>query len=128
MKYYTQMSDELSMHLAIGTLLHQVYTFNEPPKIQRRNTAIIVGVLVPFVIYHCVTDEFLLHVILFFIMSWMVAFRIRKLIRETVKDEGHRRQLRRLGKYSKCERYPLPGAPLCYRVVAEPRPRLSESC
>ncbi|EME40939.1 hypothetical protein DOTSEDRAFT_74480 [Dothistroma septosporum NZE10] len=96
LKYYTQMSDELSMHLSIGTLLHQVYTFNEPPNIQRRNTAIIVGVLVPFVIYHCVTDEFLMHVILFFIMSWMVAFRTRKLIRETVKDQGHRRQLRRL--------------------------------
>jgi dihydroceramidase len=39
------------MHLAIGTVLQQVFTFKEPPRIQLRNTAIIVGILVPFVIY-----------------------------------------------------------------------------
>lgn len=76
------------MHLAIGTVLQQVYTFKEPPKVQVRNTAIILGVLVPFVIYHCLADEFILHVILFFCMSWIVAGRVRKLIREQIKDPG----------------------------------------
>lgn len=93
------------MHLAIGTVLQQVFTFKQPPKIQFRNTAIILGILVPFVIYRmnspicgpvsqadllldCVTDEFVLHVILFFCMSWIVAGKVRILIREQIKDAG----------------------------------------
>ena len=90
------MSDELSMHLAIGTVLHQLYTFQEPPHIQRRNTAIILGVLVPFVIYHCVTDEFVLHIALFFSMSWIVGFRTRKIIATRIKEKEHRDQIRSL--------------------------------
>ncbi|CZT24257.1 related to YPC1-Alkaline Ceramidase [Ramularia collo-cygni] len=96
LKYHTQMSDELSMHLAIGTVLQQVFTFKEPPKVQVRNTAIILGVLVPFVIYHCVADEFMLHVILFFCMSLIVARRVKKLIREQINDADHRAKLRSL--------------------------------
>lgn len=76
------------MHLAIGTVLQQVFTFKQPPRIQFRNTAIILGILVPFVIYHCVADEFILHVILFFCMSWIVAGKVRHLIREQVNDQG----------------------------------------
>lgn len=76
------------MHLAIGTVLQQVFTFKQPPKIQVRNTAIILGILVPFVVYHCVADEFILHVILFFCMSWIVAGKVRLLIREQVQDAG----------------------------------------
>lgn len=90
------MSDELSMHLAIGTVLHQTWTFQEPPAVQRRNTAIILGVLVPFVIYHCVTDEFVLHVILFFCMCWIVAYRVRYIIHIRIKEREHRKQLRSL--------------------------------
>lgn len=100
LKYHTQMSDELSMHLAIGTVLHQIYTFQETPAVQRRNTAIILGVLVPFVIYHCVTDEFAVHVVLFFCMCWLVAFRTRSLITLRIKDEQNRHKIRRLLKFA----------------------------
>lgn len=84
------------MHLAIGTLLHQLYTFEEPPHIQRRNTAIMLGILVPFVIYHCVADEFILHVLLFFCMSWIVAFRTRYHIARRIKENKHRDMIRGL--------------------------------
>ncbi|SMQ54390.1 unnamed protein product [Zymoseptoria tritici ST99CH_1A5] len=100
LKYHTQMSDELSMHLAIGTVLQQVFTFKEPPRIQLRNTAIIVGILVPFVIYHCVTDEFIAHVILFFCMCWVVAWKVRKLIRERIIEKSHRDKMRGLLKFA----------------------------
>ena len=90
------MSDELSMHVAIATVLLQVYTFQEPLAIQRRNTAIILGIIVPFVIYHCLTDEFILHVILFFGMSITVARRIRYIIRLRIKEAGQRAKLRGL--------------------------------
>lgn len=96
LKYHTQMSDELSMHLAIGTVLQQVWTFQEPVKVQRRNTAIILGVLIPFVIYHCVTDEFVLHVALFFCMCWIVAYRVRYIIHIRIREREHRQRLRKL--------------------------------
>jgi len=96
LKYHTQMSDELSMHLSIGCLLHQIFTFQEPPHIQRRNTAIILGVLIPFFIYHFVADEFIVHVILFFCMSWIVAFRTRYLIATRIKEETDRAKIRGL--------------------------------
>ncbi|KAF2766883.1 alkaline phytoceramidase [Teratosphaeria nubilosa] len=93
LKYHTQMSDELSMHLAIGTILLQLFTFQEPPPIQRRNAAIILGIIIPFVIYHCVTDEFVLHVALFFCMSWIVGFRARYIIKTKITDPAHRKKL-----------------------------------
>lgn len=82
------------MHLAIGTVLHQLFTFSEPPAIQRRNTAIILGVIVPFVIYHCVTDEFLLHVILFTGMSVIVARKTGHLIRTRITDKAQKKKLK----------------------------------
>lgn len=84
------------MHLAIGTVLHQVFTFQEPVAVQRRNTIIILGILIPFVVYHCVTDEFVLHVALFFSMSWIVAFRTRKIIASRIKEKRDRDTIRRL--------------------------------
>lgn len=96
LKYHTQMSDELSMHVAIATVLLQVYTFREPLAIQRRNTAIILGIIIPFVIYHCLTDEFILHVVLFFGMSITVARRIRQIIGLRIKEKIQRDKLRSL--------------------------------
>ncbi|PPJ56609.1 hypothetical protein CBER1_01833 [Cercospora berteroae] len=96
LKYHTQMSDELSMHVAIATVLLQVYTFDEPLAIQRRNTSIILGIIIPFVIYHCLTDEFILHVVLFFGMSITVARRIRHIIRMRIKEQAQRAKLRSL--------------------------------
>ncbi|KAI5363266.1 putative alkaline ceramidase [Septoria linicola] len=96
LKYHTQMSDELSMHVAIATVLLQVYTFQEPLAIQRRNAAIILGIIIPFVIYHCLTDEFILHVILFSGMSITVARRIRHIIRIRIKEKAQRAKLRSL--------------------------------
>jgi dihydroceramidase len=88
------------MHLAIGALLHQVFTFGEPPAIQRRNTFIILGIIVPFVIYHCLTDEFILHLLLFFGMSLTVAYRISHIIKLRIKDAGQRRKLRTLVRFA----------------------------
>lgn len=84
------------MHLAIGTVLHQLFTFQEPVAVQRRNSAIILAVLVPFVIYHCLADEFVLHVALFFCMCWIVAFRTRYLIAKRIADERDRHRIRAL--------------------------------
>ncbi|KXS98207.1 hypothetical protein AC578_289 [Pseudocercospora eumusae] len=102
LKYQTQMSDEMSMYGAMGSCLLQVFTFKEPPSIQRRNVAIILGVIIPFIIYHCLTDEFILHVILFFALSITVSRRTRHIIKSEIRDEEQKRKLRFLIKIASC--------------------------
>ena len=89
-------ADELSMHLAIGTILHQIFTFQQPPAIQRRNTTIILGILVPFVIYHCLADEFALHVILFLSMTVLVIWKTNRIISAQVHEEIQRKKIKAL--------------------------------
>lgn len=98
LKYRTQMSDELSMHMAIGTVLNQVFNFQQPPSIQRRNTGIILGILVPFYIYHCLADEFVLHVILFIGMSITVVVKTQSIIALRIKDSTHKKRLTTLAR------------------------------
>ncbi|KAK3699210.1 hypothetical protein LTR37_016571 [Vermiconidia calcicola] len=93
LKYHTQMADEMSMHLATGCVLIQLYTFQQPPEIQRRNATIIVVGLTSFVIYHCVTDEFVLHLALFLALCITVAWKTRKVNHEKVTDESHRKKI-----------------------------------
>ena len=87
------------MHLAMGTILHQIFTFQEPPSIQRRNTAIILGILVPFVIYHCLADEFVLHVILFLSMTILVVGKTNRIISGQVHDRNQRKKIKALATF-----------------------------
>jgi dihydroceramidase len=90
------LADELSMHLAIGTMMHRVFTFEQPLATQRRVTALILGVLVPFFIYHCVADEFLLHVLLFAGMVIAITFKTSSIITARIPSESDRRRLIKL--------------------------------
>lgn len=88
------------MHLAIGTTLHQVFTFEQPLAIQRRNNAIILGVLVPFFVYHCVADEFALHVILFLGMCVLVTWKTNRIIQQRIASEAERKRLTLLAHFA----------------------------
>jgi len=103
LKYHTAMLDEMSMHVATGSVLIQVFTFNESMEIRKRNTAIIVGSLTAFVIYHCVTDEFVLHIVVFFICTVSVAIKTSRIIQEQVKDEQHKKKLNGLARFASSE-------------------------
>lgn len=103
LKYHTQMADEMSMHLAMGCVLMQVFNFRKPAHIQKRNSAIIVGGLTSFIIYHCLTDEFVLHVAIFFALSVTVSRMTSKITKETVKDPGQKKKLGTLVKTATCE-------------------------
>lgn len=81
------------MHLAIGLVLNQVFSFQLPPKQQRRVTIILLGILVPFFIYHCVADEFVLHVVLFLSMSIIVARKTRVIIKQRINNPVHRKKM-----------------------------------
>ena len=102
LKYHTQMADEMSMHLAMGCVLIKLWTFNEPSEIRRRNATCIVVGLASFTFYHCYTDEFVLHVVLFFALSVSVGWKTRKIIRDRVRDQPHKDKLGTLTTFATC--------------------------
>lgn len=89
----------MSMHFAMGCALIRVFTFQQPPEIQKRNSAIIIVGLASFIIYHCLTDEFALHVILFFSLSVTVVWKTRRIIAIRVKDPSHKEKMSALALY-----------------------------
>jgi dihydroceramidase len=103
LKYPTQMMDEMSMHLCIGCVLIQVFTFRKTDAEQRRNTLLIAGGLGAFVIYHCVTDEFIMHVAVFFAMSVTVSWKTSKIVKQTIKDSEVRKRLHKLNTFATCK-------------------------
>ena len=89
-------ADELSMHVAIGTVMHQLFTFKQPPERKRLVRAGLLGVLVPFYIYHCLKDEFTVHVILFLSMVFTVIWKTRKEIQIHITRLEDRSRLTKL--------------------------------
>ena len=87
------------MFLAVGALLHQLLFF-ESTQTQRRNyTLSILGVLIPVSTYHVVADEIYVHEIVFAVMVIMVVRKTRKLIRERVKNEEHKKRMGQLATF-----------------------------
>jgi dihydroceramidase len=84
------------MFLAVGALLHQLLCFEATPSQRRNYTLAILGVLIPVSWYHCWADEIYVHEIVFAAMVIMVVRRTRKLIRERVKNEEHKKRLGQL--------------------------------
>lgn len=91
------------MHLAMGCVLIRLFTFQQVPDIQRRNATIITVGLASFVSYHCLTDEFVLHVILFFMLSVTVGWKTRNLIKDGPKSEAQKGKLSSLVTFATCK-------------------------
>ena len=90
------MGDEMSMHLATGCVMIQEFTFRKSEWEQKRNTWAIVLGLTAFVIYHCVTDEFVLHIVVFFCTTMSISMKTSRIIKETVKSRETRKKLHRM--------------------------------
>lgn len=81
------------MFLAVGTLLHQLFTFNQSLSTCRIVTAIILGVLIPVSVYHCWADEMYIHQITFAAMVFLCGWKIRQLVRERIPSPEQRKRL-----------------------------------
>jgi dihydroceramidase len=90
------------MHLAMGCVLIRIFTFQRPPPVQRRNAIVIAVGLTSFVIYHCITDEFVLHVILFFGLSLTVGWQSYSLIQKSSKPDPDKKMLTSLVTFATC--------------------------
>lgn len=82
LKYHTQMSDELSMHILITPLIYRTLTYKTNPQYTKMAG---IGISIMFTIVmvtHMVLDEFLLHATTFGLGAYFIATRPLVLIRE----------------------------------------------
>ncbi|OCK83281.1 alkaline ceramidase family protein [Lepidopterella palustris CBS 459.81] len=102
LKYHSQMSDELSMLVATGLVLHRVLTFDGTPAYRRNGAVILLGILIPISVYHCVADETLVHVMTFGVMIVAIGVKTRQLVRLRIKDSDVRMKVRKLERFGAC--------------------------
>jgi dihydroceramidase len=87
------------MFVAVGALLQQLLTFSAPPSRRLGITLTLLGTLIPISIYHCWTNELILHQITFAAMVFLCGRSIRKLIRERVKNGEVKKKLVRMANF-----------------------------
>ncbi|KAM0255377.1 hypothetical protein ACHAQJ_005819 [Trichoderma viride] len=96
MKYHTQMSDELSMHLLTTPIVYRLLTFKASPQ-RTKVVGIILFILFTVVmVTHMVMDEFLLHATAFGLSVYVIASRILKIIPQQVPDPVIEKRLRNI--------------------------------
>ncbi|KAL5003078.1 ceramidase [Aspergillus recurvatus] len=90
LKYHTQMSDELSMHLLTTPLLYRILTFQKDAAYTRR-VGIILSILFTIVmVTHMVMDEFLLHAISFGAAVLLITIKTIRTIPQQIHDPAIR--------------------------------------
>ncbi|EKD20913.1 alkaline phytoceramidase [Drepanopeziza brunnea f. sp. 'multigermtubi' MB_m1] len=88
--------DDLSMLVAVATVLHRVCTFDKS-----LSTTVISGVAITagmtaFSAWHCITDETVMHSVLFAIMIVLVGQKTRMVITQRVSDPAVAKEVRKL--------------------------------
>jgi dihydroceramidase len=91
------------MHLAMGCTLIRIFTFQQPLHVQRRNASIITVGLTSFIVYHCVADEFVLHVILFFALSVTVGAKTHSMIKSRTESKAQKKRLSSVVRFAQCK-------------------------
>ncbi|KAM3429256.1 hypothetical protein MY4824_008343 [Beauveria thailandica] len=96
LKYHTQMSDELSMHLLTTPLLYRLLTFQSSPR-RTKFVGVLLGILFTTVmVTHMLMDEFLLHATTFGFGVYLIATRILNIISQQAPDGCIRHNLRNI--------------------------------
>ncbi|KAE8373048.1 alkaline phytoceramidase [Aspergillus bertholletiae] len=94
LKYHTQMSDELSMHLLTTPLLYRILSFQTSLEYSR-TVGIVLSLLFTIVmVVHMVMDEFLLHAVAFGTAVYLIATRTLKIIPRQIPEPVTRKNIR----------------------------------
>ncbi|KAL7906108.1 alkaline phytoceramidase [Trichoderma velutinum] len=96
LKYHTQMSDELSMHLLTTPMVYRLLTFKSSPRRTKIIAVLLTILFTAVMITHMVMDEFLLHATTFGLAVYLIATRTLKLISQQVPDERIMKNLRNI--------------------------------
>jgi hypothetical protein len=121
LKYHSQMGDDLSMFLAVGSLLHQLLCFEATPAQRTKYTVAILGSLIPVSVYHVWADEIYVHEIVFAIMVFLVSRRTRALIKRQIKSEESKKRLGSMATFGICVSVLLPAFVRCCRLTLAQR-------
>jgi dihydroceramidase len=116
LKYHSQMGDDLSMFLAVGTLMHQLLTFDATPSRRRNITLLILGTIIPVSVYHVWADEIYVHELAFGIMVFITGRKIHRLIRERVKNPEARKRLKSLASFGSGMTYYISHLPVLHQL------------
>ncbi|CAI6073397.1 unnamed protein product [Clonostachys chloroleuca] len=99
LKYHTQMSDELSMHLLTTPLVYRLLTFNATPE-KTRLVGIVLTILFTVVmVTHMVMDEFLLHATTFALAIYVIVTRSRRIIPQQCPDPKVRKSIQNVSTF-----------------------------
>ncbi|PLB54693.1 alkaline phytoceramidase [Aspergillus steynii IBT 23096] len=93
LKYHTQMSDELSMHLLTTPLLYRILTFQTTPQYTSMVRVLLSLLFTIVMVVHMVMDEFLLHAVTFGLAVYLIATRTLKLIPQQIPDPVTRKNI-----------------------------------
>jgi dihydroceramidase len=102
LKYHSQMGDDLSMFLAVGSLYQQLLCFEATQAQRIKYTLAILGTLIPVSVYHVWADEIYAHEIVFAIMVFLVSKRTRALIKRQIKSEESKKRLGSMATFGIC--------------------------
>ncbi|KAL7930228.1 ceramidase [Trichoderma chlorosporum] len=88
LKYHTQMSDELSMHMLLTPLLFRLLSFKASPQRTRLLGIVLSTIFVVVMVTHMVMDEFLLHATSFGLGVYLLATYSLKKIQQIVEPRN----------------------------------------
>ncbi|CZT10101.1 related to YPC1-Alkaline Ceramidase [Rhynchosporium agropyri] len=96
MKNYTQWCDDLSMLVAVASVVHRVYTFDKSLKTTVISGTVFTVVMTAFSIWHCITDELIMHNVIFAFMIVAVGQKTRSIISSRVENPAVAKEVRKL--------------------------------
>lgn len=91
--------DDLSMLLATATVLHRIHTFDTSTTTTVVAGLVMATLLTAFSIWHCVTDEIVMHALLFGIMIALVGIQTRSVISRRVPNPAVKKEVYKLCKW-----------------------------
>ncbi|KAM6532773.1 hypothetical protein FALCPG4_005824 [Fusarium falciforme] len=102
LKYHTQMSDELSMHLLTTPLVYRLLSFKASPRRTMLIGMVLLSLFTLVMVTHVALDEFVLHAVTFASGVLIVANRALKIISQHVFDSQTRQSLRNISLFGCC--------------------------
>ncbi|KAF3074711.1 Alkaline ceramidase 3 [Trichoderma lentiforme] len=112
LKYHTQMSDELSMHMLLTPLLYRLLSFKASPQRTRLLGAALSTIFVIVMVIHMVMDEFLLHATSFGLGVYLLATYSLKTIQQ-IADPQIKATLRSMALFG-CNAKHFVGLPIAF--------------
>jgi dihydroceramidase len=95
--------DDLSMHLATSCIFLRAMTFDKSETYSRNFAIGIVALLSPFLVFHVIADEVVMHQIVWGCMIVAVAVKARNLHKARVMDETMKKRINWLSWVGRCK-------------------------